>query len=276
MRLPTRPGLTARRRPRVLRASARKRLGRILAGVGLVAAIVVLYVLTTPERFTIRPDAVDVRGAHHTDVSLVHRALGLREGRMPNVFRLRTVDLASSLRSLPTVVDADVRVALPDRLVVELRERQAILAWQAGARRFLVDVEGLLFAEAPDQLPRGLPLIVDRRSASSDPQVGDRLDPVELNVVRRLGAVTPKLLGSRARRLDISLADEGFALEARPNLWRALFGHYTRELRPPELIDEQVQCLRALVAGRERALATVWLAPEGDRCGTFVAREGRP
>ncbi len=277
MELPTRPGLTPPRHTRIARASARGPLGRILAGVALVAASGALYGLTSSERFTLRAEGVEVRGAQHTTRALVTRALRLDQARTPNVFRIDTDELARSLRSLPTVLDAQVRVALPDRLLVELRERRPILVWQSGARRFLVDVEGHVFADVdPDRPSPGLPLVVDRRAASRV-EVGRRLDPVELEAVRRLGAITPGLVGTRARRLDISLtADEGFVVEARPNLWRAVFGQYTPKLRPPELIDGQLQCLRALVAEREDALATIRLAPEGDRCGTFVARSGRP
>jgi hypothetical protein len=68
--------------------------------------------------------------------------------------------------------------------------------------------------------------------------------------------------------------DEGWSIDASPGLWHAVFGIFSAELRPPTIIDQQVRCLRTVLVGREDAVATVHLAPRGDRCGTFRKKPG--
>ena len=270
----TRSATPARAR-RVARAS-RGALRRPLAGLALLAASAVLYGLTVAPPFTLEPSAVEVRGAVHTDPDAVRRALGLDDRQPRNVFRLRTREMAEALTALPAVTAADVRVVLPDRLVIELREREAILVWRSGRRAFLVDAEGTLFAPAADDSTARLPAVVDAR-ALAPARVGDRLEGSDLAAVRRIAALTPRLLGSGARHLRFAIDDrDGFTVAAEPRGWTAIFGFYTPTLRPPSLIEKQVQCLTALLARDERAVRTVYLSPDRERCGTFQpARSGR-
>ena len=87
-----------------------------------------------------------------------------------------------------------------------------------------------------------------------------------------LGALTPALLDSR-RRASVSASvgdDNGFVLDAQPDGWQAIFGEYTPNLRPTDLIPRQVQCLRSLLAASESDLRTIYLAPLDERCGTYL------
>lgn len=272
MTLPVR-GSRRPRRPRVARVSARRRSTRILALVVLVAAAASLYGVSVSEAFALRSDGFEVSGARLTGSDAV-RAAAERGGGGPgaNLFALRTDAVAAQLEGLPAVAEAGVRVALPDRLILELREREPILVWVVGTRRLLVDVEGFLFAE-----DRGtgaaLPAVGDARAASAALAVGGRLEPVDLAVARQLGAIRPAQLGSSAGSLVLAISDsEGYTMDAAPGLWHAVFGIYTATLRPPTLVPQQVQCLTSLLAGREPRVATVYLAPAGERCGTFVQR----
>jgi hypothetical protein len=52
--------------------------------------------------------------------------------------------------------------------------------------------------------------------------------------------------------------------------WRAIFGHYTPVLHTTADIPQQVQCLKSLLKNREAQVATVTLAIEPDRCGTYL------
>jgi hypothetical protein len=147
-----------------------------------------------------------------------------------------------------------------------------------------VDVDGLLFAPASAALPgslgtgatgTALPAPVDQR-ARPRPSVGDRLDPLDLEVVRLLGAVTPEMAGSAATELRLSVEDDlGWVLEA-PGAWRAVFGHYSPQLVPPSTIPRQVQCLAALLHGQESRVRLVRLALSADACGTYVDGAARP
>jgi hypothetical protein len=99
---------------------------------------------------------------------------------------------------------------------------------------------------------------------------------VDLEAVRLLGALTPDLVGSKAPALRLSVDDDsGFVLEW-PEHWRAVFGHYTRTLLPPDRIPQQVRCLRDLLTDREDEVRGATLAVSTDRCGTYLPGEPEP
>ena len=276
MTLPIRHRTAGRSRPRrVVRASSFP-LSRLLAAVALLASSAALYGVTAAPTFSVDVAGIEVRGARHTDPAAVLRALELPADRGPNVFRIETPRMADALRSLPAVLDAEVGITLPDRLVIELRERQAVLAWQIGSRRFLVDVEGNLFRELPPSADAGVPVVVDRRRGQA-PRVGMQLAAVELAAVRKLAALTPRLIGSAAPRLRVAVDDQhGFTLQPDPGGWRAILGFYTPNIRPATLVDEQVRCLHALLRQGESQLRAAFLFPDADRCGTFRSASASP
>jgi cell division septal protein FtsQ len=269
--LPVRTASVGPRRRTVARASAGLSAARVLAAFALLASAAALYGLTWSTAF--RMERLEIQGAGHTSRAAVRETLQARIGEAPNLFRVRTGEVIADLRVLPAVLSVDVRVALPDRLVVAITERQAILVWRVGERRFLVDAEGVLFAKASPEAGEGLPVIRDLRSAAPGRAVGERLDPVDLAVVRQLGALTPAALGSTARSLSVEVDDrEGFTVDARPTGWHAIFGFYLSRLRTPELVPRQAQCLAALLVEKERTISTIFLSPERERCGTFTTR----
>ena len=93
-------------------------------------------------------------------------------------------------------------------------------------------------------------------------------------MARRIGAITPLDLGSAAARLRLAVDPEiGWIVETEPESWRAVFGLYTATVRTAEIVPSQAQCLGELLAGREAQIEIVYLSPEGERCGTYVARE---
>ena len=105
----------------------------------LVVAGATLYLMTTSSTFDYAKLRVD--GATYTDTATVEAALAAVRGE--NLFRIDTEPLEAALESLPTVADAAIGVALPDTLAVTLRERQPLLVWAVGDRRFLVDRDGV-------------------------------------------------------------------------------------------------------------------------------------
>jgi hypothetical protein len=248
----------------------------------LLAAAAALYGVTASSAFVLAPDGLVVHGAVHADEATVRHVLGLDDAAHPNLFSLDTGRLVEALRRLPSVDAARsdavvIRVTLPDRLIVELRERMPILIWEVGTRRFLVDVDGVLLAQVDEAQTPGLPVIADARSAAAGLQVGGQLERVDLAAARRVGAVTPAMLGSAAAYLSVEVGDdEGFVLVPDASSWRAVFGIYTSHLRSPDLVAAQVQCLASLLRGQEASVAVAYLFPEGGQCGTFAARPRAP
>ena len=245
---------------------------RLLAAVGLLGSAAALYGVGSSEAFQL--DQLEVAGTTHAAPGAVRAAVQQAIGEHPNVFRIRTALIADALRELPEVRSAEIAVALPDRIRVRVIERLPILVLEGQTGRFLVDVEGRLFLAQPaPEDAQGLPVVRDRREVASSFLLGGWLDPVDLEVVRQLGALTPAVIGTKAQRLRLDVDDsEGWVLTAEPSSWRAVFGFYTSRTRPPELVPAQVQCLRALVATTEPQLTTVYLGRPGERCGTFKAR----
>jgi hypothetical protein len=235
-------------------------------------------------------DRLVIEGASLTDEATVARTIGVELGT--NLVTLDTTALAEKLEGLPTVRRAEVAAGLPGTLRVALEERQPILAWAIRGQRLLVDVDGRVIAAlGPDEsLPRldrdgtvldpdraaaqpsssvALAIVDDHRRDRSVPRVGDRLDPIELDVARRLGSLTPADVGSSADRLVVRIGDDqGFVVRPSAGSWFAVFGYYTSTLRSPAIIPGQVRLLRSLLATGEGSYGIIVLASETD--GTYL------
>jgi cell division protein FtsQ len=264
-----RAGGHARRTKRVRRASAG--LSRVRAGAALAMLLsaAAIYGLSASSAFGFDPARMRLDGLHYTDGRELASRLGVGPGT--NLVSLSTEPLAARARELSTVASVEVAVELPDTLAISVQEREPILIWAVGDRRYLVDRDGVLFAEAPGVGARELPTMTDRRLTSGGLVVGARLDPIDLDAATRLGSVRPADVGSAAASLGVAVTDDnGFVVRAAPSGWTAVFGFYTPTLRPPALIAGQVRLLRSLLAGREDGVDRVVLA--SDTSGTYVAR----
>ena len=263
--------------PRWLGILNRARVAGVLLIVLTAGAV---FSLTTDPRFALgaagSTGEVEVSGLGYTDSVAVIEALALSATGSNNVFLLRTGEIRRRLLDLPSVADADVRVALPNRLVVGVTERTAVLRVAHGGATYLLDADGIVLEVRAASAPplESLPLINDMRVQLGIPyEIGVGIDPTEAEAMLQIGALTPALLGSTATGLTVSADDtDGFVVAAQPFGWRAVFGFYTPTLRPPTLIAQQVQCLRSLLAESEAQIDTIYLAPQGDRCGTYLPR----
>lgn len=252
------------------RASAGLSPVRAGAMLVLLLAAATIYGLANSSAF--EANGVRIEGATYTAATDVEAAL--EEIRGENLFVIRTAPLEEAIARLRTVREAAISVQLPDTVVVDLVERTPILVWQVGARRYLADVEGRLFARLDEEAPPAadaLPVVEDRRAASAGLAVGSTLAVVDLDAATRLASLLPADVGSEADRLTVLVNDtSGFVVRAQPTGWAAVFGFYTANLRTPELIPGQVRLLRSLLLGREPLVERVILASETD--GTYIPR----
>lgn len=241
--------------------------------------------LTTDRAFSVDPSHVILTGLRYTDPAEVRRSMRLVGDVRPATVVISTRSMEAAIRQLPTVADVQVRATLPDALTVTVTERAPIVAWSTADDGWLMDVEGVMFAstDREDAATLGdgatgsaLPAVSDRRP-DGGLRLGAQLDPVDLEAVRLLGAITPEMIRSKASELFLSLDDKnGWVLTA-PGHWRAIFGQYTGTLLPATRIPDQVACLRSVLGDRESTIDVVTLAVSGtpqDACGTFV--EGTP
>jgi len=176
--------------------------------------------------------------------------------------QLMTVDgdaLAADLKAaLPSVAAVRVQAELPDRVRVTLVEQQAAFTWRTSAVQLICAKDGTVIGEValrsalPDDLAR-LPNIDDRRVASRNIIVGDRIDTATMTTALRLAAVVPAALGSAAAGVAVRIDDaHGFLLVARGAPWQIAFGGYTLgrsgspEASTTDEIEAQVAAVRTL------------------------------
>lgn len=263
-----------RRTRRVRRASGGLTPVRAGAMLALLLSAAAIYGVANSSAFTYA--RLRVEGATFTAASDVEAVLASVRGA--NLFSLRTAPLEAVLRDMDTVREVSVTVRLPDMLVATLSEREAILVWRSGARRYLVDPDGYLFARVDDAAPpeaASLPVVEDRRAAAAGLSIGRSLEAIDLDAATRLGSLVPADIGSDAEGLEVHVTDEhGFVVRSRPGGWTAVFGFYTSSLRTPELIPGQVRLLRSLLIGREPLVERIILASETD--GTYIPKPTPP
>jgi cell division protein FtsQ len=263
----------ARRGRSIKRASAGLSPVRAGAALAMLVSAATIYGVAASSAFGFGQLTID--GERFTAEEAVRDQLAVPSGA--NLFGLSTEALAARVRTLPTVADASVSVALPDTLAVSLVERVPLLVWIVGDHDYLVDRDGTLFARVGDPAPgdaASLPRLDDKRASTAGLAVGSRLDPVDLDAATRLGSLKPADVGSSAPSLRLSVTDQnGFVVRSgAEDGWTAIFGFYTPTLRTPELIPGQVRLLRSKLAeAGETTIARIVLASDTD--GTYVPKK---
>jgi cell division septal protein FtsQ len=89
-----------------------------------------------------------------------------------SVFFINPREVEERISALPDVREAKVAVSLPNHLVIEVRERQARVTWEAGEQRYGVDEEGLIVSLGTDVGPN----IVVRDLDATPLQLGEQVD----------------------------------------------------------------------------------------------------
>jgi len=211
----------------------------------------------------------------YTDPQAVLAAAGVGTGEHPNVVGLRTDAMARAIASFAAVANVEVTTSLPNNVSISVAERVPVFALERAGSTYLVDADGLVLAQVDPARAAvlKLPTFDDQRTNFVEAvTVGGRLDPIDLQAMLQIGAITPALIDSTATSLALGVNDDnGFVIDAQPNGWQAVFGEYTSTLRPADIIPRQVQCLRSLLGDQESEVKAVYLAPLDDGCGTFLA-----
>jgi len=254
------PGKHARRPGKPLRRRIRPQLaagGRILALflftatiVGLVAAVYGPWMRVT---------VLGHSGDAYTPAGFVQEILD--DYRGAPILAVDRAGLHDRLAALPTVADARIELRLPGELQVAITEKAPAFLWHTqravlvGARDGTIIAELSLSAELPADLRR-LPDVKDDRFVSRLLSAGDAVPPAELRVARRLTALDPRLIGSRARAIEVKVDEQmGFVLEAARPAWTAAMGFYQLDPREDEpaadaRLEQQLAAIRTLFATR--------------------------
>jgi len=121
--------------------------------------------------------------------------LGL-EGR--NILSIDLDGAAATLRQDPWVRDVHFQRQLPNRVVLSVEERIPAAVWHAGARFFLIDLDGTILEELSG--PGSLPVVKDLDG--SMPQPGDHRDPDAVALAVRLTELLPQEMGESAQSFE--------------------------------------------------------------------------
>lgn len=124
-----------------------------LAGLALVTYLIGV-VLTHP-LFEVREVTVSRANPGAAGLSTLPALQRVTQVVGTNIFRVNTAQLEEDLGRIPSVRRVRVLTALPDRLIVEIIEREPKAIWRTSQGPLLVDEEGVIIATA-DTPPGGL------------------------------------------------------------------------------------------------------------------------
>lgn len=230
-----------RRKPDLLAAA------RVLLALALVAQC--LRVAFTSPR--LRLTEVRVTGTDRLDAAqVVERAqIPLRR----NIFRVNLVEVARRLEADPVFGEALVTRDLPNRLHIELRERQPALRVTGGQDAFDADAAGVLFQPSPAPADPSLPAL--EVPPAQLPPVGGRLDPALVRTVsecRRLAEAE----GLQARKMRVDASGElWLTIGTHPSSATAADGLHVRVGRPTDL-PEKFRDIRQVTLVRPQLTAS--------------------
>lgn len=138
-----------------------------------------------------RIETVTVAGVQTLDAEELAQASGL-EGE--NIFRAPLAEAKERLLALDMVKDVSLSRHWPNGVLISVEERQPWGYWQIGARRYVVDTDGLVMYRVLP--PDGAPTIVDFTGARlGGLQPGDRVDTDAVQLAQRLIETAPTYLG---------------------------------------------------------------------------------
>lgn len=151
-------------------------LGRILAVFGLIASSGLVYHVAFSPLYHLR----DVRTSGNTLLSTGEvEAVVADTGT--EAFWLRTEALRKRLMEIPAVQEADIRVVLPDRVEVRVRERVPYGVLQSSATAHLLDIDGMVIGSVSQAPP-----ILTIRNLDALVEPPARLEPETFEAVKVL------------------------------------------------------------------------------------------
>ena len=169
--------------------------------------------------------------------------------------------LQEQVAALPAVASVRVEATLPGSLRVSVTEKAPAFVWRTPRAQLVTAADGSVMAALPagGSLPaelRGLPVVDDTRYTSHGLMPGRTLPAADLRVASRLVGLDPRVIGSKARRLSVSLDDQnGFVLTSPLPGWEAALGFYERDptedrAKADARLEEQLAAIRTLFAQR--------------------------
>ena len=162
-------------------------------------------------------------------------AVQCAEGQLgSNELTLSAAEVQRQVKAIPLVKSASVKTVLPDRLRIDVVERQPEVAWVVGTQVFRVADDGVVIDQGS---PNGLKVVIGQ--VGGDPvKPGDKVDLDVIKAAEELQDQLPSTLGIPAKRIQYSPAD-GLAVVTDQDLV-AMFG-------PPDNLNLKMAELQRVV-----------------------------
>ncbi len=207
------------------------RNGRLPAGAGALALAGVLAYVVTDVRFSV--DQVVVTGVAALPGSAVAEASGVLG---QSVFSVESGAVARRVAALPGVEHAEVHTEAPDRLVIAISERQAVMIWDAVGQSFLVDTLGDVLGQVD---PAAIPALPHLQALAGIPApiTGNRVSAVPVRAVLALNERLPTDAGLTQAAITL---DPVSGLVVQTERWRAVLGN-------DELLGKKLAILKLLL-----------------------------
>lgn len=181
------------------------------------------YLLTNPQ-FRVQGSAVE--GNRLLSAEAIYQAAGVHGA---NIFYVNTTEAAERLRQIPLVRDARVSVQFPNRVRIQVMERQPVVTWVSGGIQAAVDEDGVIL---PAQAVNPEAVVIEVQ-AGGPAQPGLQVDERAIAVARELHELRPDM-----GRFLLS-ADRGVAIVT-PQGWPVYFGWETTDLSHKVAVLERV------------------------------------
>ena len=212
--------------------------GKVLGGLLLLALGWLAYQLFATDAFYVYE--AGVVGNQLVPAEEIYQNSGL-EGM--SIFWINPAQIEATIVSLPNIKEARVHCGLPDRVTIEVVERQPQVIWQQGEKRYWIDEEGAVLPARGD-LPEATVIVdLDERPV----QPGDRVDPQVIAGAQKLRSLLPELTTVQyASRTGISFRSEqgwpiylgqGEDIEQKVAIMKAMLQEIAAKGVQPQFID---------------------------------------
>ncbi len=210
-------------------------------------------------------DSITITGSRDLYESEILQAAGVSEKN--SLLFLDVADVRDRLKKVPLVREASVRKLYPDRLLIEITEREPNAVWQREGKLMAIAADGTVIEELRDDRFSELPFVV---GAGAHLRVADFQ-----KIVDAAGDVGAKvragvLVGERRWNIKMTNGLDVKLPERQPE---AAFAQFARLAREARLLEKDLVSVDLRVPGRMFARMTEEAAAA--RAETQVRKKGR-
>lgn len=164
-------------------------LWQVREGTALSVLLLAVLALLTSQFFTTHRFYVydaEVRGNRFVDRKEIYDASGLHEF---SIFWIKAEQAEAAISNLPGIKEARVTCRLPNRVMIEVVERQTQIVWQRGDKRYSLDDQGIISSLEAEL--EGMLLVQDLTTGPLEP--GARISPEVIQSALELRQALPEM-----------------------------------------------------------------------------------